>query len=295
MIRKTSVDTAEEPCEDSFVSYELARKQSWGFFDDVADSDWRRYQQRARDEPWYNPRKINNTALWLMLNVDPIFTCPHLRRVGGRGDGPKWTCDPHRLLNQPDCLIYSVGSKGVYVFEDGLIKMMGDKKKHCEIHVFDPDPRYSRHGDPEQKNIHYHAWGLKGAHDLVDPSKKNKQFANMTFLSIFDIMTRLGHTDRTVDVFKIDCEGCEVTSHQDWLSESVDIRQILLETHFGLKDTNVTAFFDRFLNRGFLPFSKEANTHPGARPTGQLFEWGFVRLHTDFLGPRSGGNVQAYG
>ena len=81
---------------------------------------------------------------------------------------------------------------------------------------------------------------------------------------------------------------------KDWLNPLVvDIRQILIETYnINKLRTYVTAseFFDQFLDQGFVPFSKEANTHPKAKPAGQLFEWGFVRLHLDFL-RRSGANI----
>jgi Methyltransferase domain len=264
--------------------YGLAYKQSLGYFDDITEVHWKLYQERAKNEPMYlhpnpDPTKME-TAAWLVQNVDPIFTCAHIRRVGGRGDGPKWTCDPHRLLKQPNCLVYSIGSSGDYAFEDGLVRTLGT---HCEIHVFDPDPSYGRENDPEKKNIHYHPWGLKGEND-TDPGIANAESKDLTFYSLPQIMEKLGHTGRRLDVFKIDCEGCEVTSSVDWLSETVDIRQILVETHFGLYTTNVTAFFERFLDRGFVPFSKEANTHPKAKPTGQLFEWGFLRLDRGFLG-----------
>lgn len=267
------------------VTCELARVQSLGFFDDIADVDWQRHQQRARTEQLYldpNPETTPDPkrgAQWLMENVDPLFTCPNIRRVGGRGDGPKWTCDPHRLMKQPECLVYSIGSFGVYLFEDGLYNMYG---KHCEIHVFDPNPDYERIGDAKNKNIHYHAWGLKGTTGS-DPSEKTF-FKGMKFLTIFEMMDQLGHTGRTIDIFKIDCEGCEVDTQVDWLSDTVDIRQILIETHFDLSTVKVTTFFDRFLERGFVPFSKEANTHPFARPVGCVFEWGFLRLHPNFLG-----------
>jgi Methyltransferase domain len=284
--RKATVANKSVSCA-SESSYELAYKQSLGYFDDISDDHWKRYQQRARTEPIYldpnpDPAKMQ-TALWLLRNVDPIFTCPHLRRVGGRGDGPKWTCDPHRLLKQPNCLVYSIGSKGLYLFEDGLVGALG---KHCEIHVFDPDPRYGRKGDPEKKNIHYHPWGLKGESD-EDPGITSEEFKGLIFYSLPQIMDKLGHTGRRLDVFKIDCEGCEASSSVDWLAESMDIRQILIETHFALSRTNVTAFFERFLDQGFVPFSKEANTHPGAKPPGQLFEWGFLRLERDFLGRKT--------
>jgi Methyltransferase domain len=264
-----------------------AYEQSFGYFDDVTEVHWKLYQQRARNEPMYlepNPDPATMpTAAWLVQNVDPIFTCAHIRRVGGQGDGPKWTCDPHRLLKQPNCLVYSFGSSGDYAFEDGLVKALGT---HCEIHVFDPDPSYGRKNDAEKKNIHYHPWGLKGEGD-EDPAASNTMFKGQIFYSLPQLMDKLGHIGRRLDVFKIDCEGCEVTSSVDWLSETVDIRQILVETHFDLSATNVTAYFERFLDRGFVPFSKEANTHPTAMPTGQLFEWGFLRLDRDFLGRKA--------
>jgi hypothetical protein len=34
-------------------------------------------------------------------------------------------------------------------------------------------------------------------------------------------------------------------------------------------------------------FAKEANTWPGIYPPGEYFEWGWVRLHPDFLHRKS--------
>ena len=140
-------------------NYGLAYRESLGFFDDISDAQWRLYQDRARSESLFqrpdNPEQgvESSVALWMLNNVDPIFTCPHPRRVGGRGDGPKWICDPHRLRQHAmkDCLVYSVGSAGKYEFEDGLVQLVGDR--HCEIHVFDPNPAFARPGDVEQRNM----------------------------------------------------------------------------------------------------------------------------------------------
>lgn len=268
--------------------YELAKHESFGFFDDIEESSWKLYQERARSDTIYkNPDDPNagvdqSGTMWQMFNVDPIFTCPHLFRVGGRGDGPKWTCDPHRLTKQPDCLIYSVGSAGVYLFEDGIVDMQRKQQqpKHCEIHVFDPNPKFERPNDKETKNIHYHAWGLKSSYEAGTGN-----MGNLTFMSLPETLETLGHVGRRIDIFKIDCEGCEWFSFKDWLDPSVDIRQILIETHLAERRQYATPsqFFDRFLDRGFVPFSKETNTHPGATPLGELVEWGFVRFHPDFL------------
>ena len=279
-------------------SYELATTESFGFWNDLDDTTWRLHQHRARTEATYfqpdqpNAGSNENVPLWLLNNVDPVFTCPHLRRVGGRGDGPKWTCDPHRLVHQPDCLIYSIGSKGIYSFEDGLVDLLkgydptsessssSSWLPNCEIHVFDPDPKYARANDPERRNIHYHAIGLKSSYQ---PFKGGKFPETFEFLSLPDILKRLGHEHRRIDIFKIDCEGCEWTSYQDWLDPTkVDIRQILVETH-GLPSESPNAYFDRFAEMGFVLFSKEANTHPWAKPFGTYFEWGYIRLHRNFL------------
>jgi hypothetical protein len=137
--------------------FHLAYRESLGFFDDISESHWKLQQQRARSDGLFQnpdapePTESSSIALWMLNNVDPIFTCPHMHRVGGRGDGPKWVCDPHRLRQQTDCLVYSIGSAGNYMFEDGLVAIVGHK--HCEFHVFDPNPSYARNGDAEANNM----------------------------------------------------------------------------------------------------------------------------------------------
>jgi Methyltransferase domain len=274
--------------------YELAQIESFGFFDDIDEDTWRNHQYRARYEPIYysmeNPNKYStNVAKWLLNNVDPIFTCPNLRRVGGRGDGPKWTCDPHRLIEKDDCLIYSIGSKGIYLFEDGINNVLRDihaKQNtatasspwlpNCEIHVFDPNPKYARTNDAQMNNIHYHAIGLKSSYERSGFGKFLNRFE---FLSLPEIQQRLNHTHRRIDVFKIDCEGCEWSTYLDWLQPNIDIRQILIETH-SLKCTP-NIFFDRFFDMGYVLYSKEANTHPNSKD--ECYEWGFLKLHPNFL------------
>ena len=167
------------------------------------------------------------------------------------------------------------------MFEDGLYELLqdDDHHNHCEIHVFDPDPRYARPDDPVTKNIHYHAWGLKSSY------ASTPEWGGFEFLTIQETLQRLNHTSRRIDIFKIDCEGCEWSSYRDWLDPNIaDIRNILIETHMMKQGIQTgSQFFESFLDRGFVPYSKEANTHPAA-PPGRLFEWGFIRLHPDFLG-----------
>ena len=128
----------------------------------------------------------------------------HKIRVGGHGDGPKWICNPHRLSASKDCLIYSIGSAGVYTWEDALVHMLS---KHCEIHVFDTSKKYARPNDPDKRNIHYHNWGLKSSYADGKSSFYNKNEAHV--LKTFpETLKELGHESRHIDILKIDCEGC---------------------------------------------------------------------------------------
>ena len=139
------------------TSFDLAYRESLGLFEHVDQIDWMLSKEQFHSDSIFmlplgeDPKSDGKTALWMFDNVDPMFACPHARRVGGRGDGPKWVCNPHRLRSVPDCLVYSVGSANNYMFEDGLNDIVGTG--HCEIHVFDPNPQYERPHDAEQKNM----------------------------------------------------------------------------------------------------------------------------------------------
>jgi Methyltransferase domain len=196
----------------------------------------------------------------------------------------------------PLCLVYSIGSNGNYFWEDNLFKFVGGD---CEIHIFDPDP-FDRPGMSKIKNMHFHQWGLGSSYSnqsqsrkLVRRRRKNgdkpytKREQKKTYYSFQEIRKILGHENCTIDIFKIDCEGCEWHSYEDWIT--ADIRQLLIETHelpmpggkkptaFGvLPAISASAVFDTFHDHGFVLFSKEVNTMNG---NGFSSEWSFLKLH----------------
>lgn len=239
---------------DSRSNFQLAFDQSLGFFDDLPEEDWKIHQGWARRQGSHRyvaqpNRQYGKPALWYYNNYNPIFNCPHAKRVSGIGDGPKWMCDPHRLVRQaerrkaaglpgPHCLIYSVGSNGNYEFEDGmylLLSLMLAFTRYCnacdihalacstivlnfgilhtckglnrlvgnvcETHIFDYSNNYNREENAD-KNMHFHQIGLQG-------TQQDRHARTGEFLSFPDILKRLGHENRTIDIFKIDCEGCE--------------------------------------------------------------------------------------
>jgi hypothetical protein len=208
-----------------------AYKQSFGLFDDISEPMWNRMRDTARKTGWYtNPTnplwKVESETFWLGNNLYPNFHCPHIERVGG-GEGTKFLCYPHRLIHRDEedenenknnkkdggCLIYSVGCAGDFNFEDAMsIKY----NKECEIHVFDPAD-WTRKNDIESKNIHYHPWGLVSTYDKKSKSVVWPKGRGGGFKTFQESIELLGHQDRIIDIFKIDCEGCEWSTHKDWI------------------------------------------------------------------------------
>ncbi|CAB9513511.1 Pfam:DUF672 [Seminavis robusta] len=243
--------------------FQLASYQSYGFFDDISSEDWKLHQQRFQTHKDHmNDRRPDPTsnelpAMYYMSHYDPLFTCPHERRLGGLGDGPKWTCDPHRLervarerkektqagaqtsnkQQQANCLIYSIGSAGKYEWEEALAKSLMKEgqttlQTNCEIHVFDYSKDYTKSGHSSELNIHFHQWGLKSSYDDSLPKAWNIPPKDLERLyTLPEMMAKLGHTHHTIDVLKIDCEFCEWFTYKDWLKPELKILQLLIEVH----------------------------------------------------------------
>jgi Methyltransferase domain len=323
------------------TSFQLAYNHSYGYFQDIPDAEWERYyrqpalQSRHYRYPQDHDRYTNNqSASWIFSNWDPYFVCPHVRKIGGLGGGPKWVCDIDRLQKQIEqrrttnsssnefwfpsksfngnsvdkvakisqkntmlrCLVYSIGSNGNYIWEDALFDVLGND---CEIHIFDPDP-FDRPGMAIKKNMHFHQWGLGSSYSMEwmdhqrrpkNKKKRGQLKQNKTYYSFQEIQKRLGHENSTIDLFKIDCEGCEWHTYKDWIK--ADLRQILIETHelptslhekrtiFGvLPAESASEVFDTFYNNGFVLFFKEVNTMKGY---GFSSEWSFLKLNGDFF------------
>lgn len=211
---------------------------------------------QSKTSQWPLPKPM--PSFFYSINFDPIFTCPHILRLGGAGDGPKWTCDPHRLqrvakerralatnvLNttkltkisilkedqpqpqaQTNCLIYSVGCAGIYKWEEALARSLmepGQQRQNlCEIHVFDFTKDYTVQGHVENFKIHFHPWGLKSTYDNTLDSSVLKPPDTAIMLTLPDMMKRVGHTDHVIDIFKVDCEFCGALASGRFLALSL--------------------------------------------------------------------------
>ena len=170
---------------------------------------------------------------WYQNNVEPAVTRAREERVGPAGEGGKWLCDPNRLRARgADCLICSVGSFDDFSFEEAITR---DVSSAREIHAFDhtvSNPRNKPCG------VHFHPWGLGGAREPDGSDLKG----------LADIVVALGHKGRTIDVLKIDCEGCEWSTYGSWFDADVRVDEMLVEIHAGTIDSNLNEIHQSWLS-----------------------------------------------
>lgn len=268
------------------TEFKLAYEQSYGFFDDMSEREWN-MQRVISNNMSHHPSNVDpflqkeNPAEWYQGNWNPDFSCLFRQAVGGPGDGLKWVCDPHRL-NKDGCLVYSVGSAGNFDFEVGLNRIA----PMCEIHTFDPaDHTKDLKKYNAERFVHLHQWGLKPSYNTFENvtdtfySNHFKGALNgQEMKTLKETMMELGHDARKIDVFKIDCEGCEWKTYKDWTNGSIFIQQILVEVH----DTPLVSnyMFNELHDEGYVIFNKEPNIQFGG---GRCVEYSFLKLNKDYF------------
>jgi hypothetical protein len=194
---------------------------------------------------------------------EPEAVCFDEERFGTRerynafGDGPKFVCAVDLIAekNKEDpCLVYSVGSKNQIEFEVAVSNFLG-----CETHTFDPTLKKAFVGD---KYATFHPLGIG-----IDGKQSEYKEFEWTSKGIETIMKELGHLNRTLDILKIDCEGCEYKA-MPVLFEAIaagrlKVNQIQIELH-GILFDRVERFFEAADKAKMRVFHKERN-HWGCR------------------------------
>jgi len=170
----------------------------------------------------------------------------------------KWVCDPHRIA-EDTCLIYSIGSNGTYGFEKEVRSIIS---KDCEVHIFDP---LNFKEEAIKVGARFHNWGI------------GNETESKTFK---ETITTLEHTNKVIDVMKIDCEGCEAEQYSKWLSDwketGVVVRHLLLEVHQA--PHHIEKLFETLQNEGYVIFHKQPNFSNKAKSV----EMAFILLSHDF-------------
>ncbi|KAL3810049.1 hypothetical protein ACHAXA_009462 [Cyclostephanos tholiformis] len=186
---------------------------------------------------------------------EPEATCFHEEHFGASdsgerfdayGDGPKFVCGVDLIAakakdgNADGCLVYSVGSNNDVQFEKAVHTHMG-----CEIHTFNPTLRRPFVGGMYST---FHPWGLG-----TDGGNEGNAVSGVDTLirkSFETVINDLGHVNCTIDILKIDCEGCEYAAMPplfDLISSgNARVNQIQIELH-APRDNNAQMMYDFFL------------------------------------------------
>lgn len=263
--------------------FALAHSESLGFFPDIAENDWRRIKAKTRSMQPERVAKAGKIEMgcWFQNHFEPDFAWRHERRIGKRGDGGKWTCDPHLIQEQKRCLVYSIGSNGDPTFEQAVLEEIGS---HCEVHTFD----FDNFTDIVQgAGSTYHQWGLSNETGTVPHPKRRGETAQMKTLA--DTVKLLGHEGRVIDLFKIDCEGCEWTTVSSWFEADRTLRQVLIELHSTIPGGDVLLpqtpnFFRTMYDNGYVVTHKEPNIMFWDPPNKiKALEYVFLKLHPSFF------------
>ncbi|CAJ1953932.1 unnamed protein product [Cylindrotheca closterium] len=175
------------------------------------------------------------------------------------GDGPKFVCGVDLIGNKnaknpkDECLVYSIGSDNDIEFEKAVHDFLG-----CETHTFDPTLKTAFKGDAYST---FHPWGI-GVDGETVRAVYNKRKTNFVTKSLGAIVAELGHNDRTIDIFKIDCERCEYEAMPAFFdliaAKKIRVNQIQIELHLQSYDA-VAKLFMAADRAGMRIFHKERN------------------------------------
>jgi len=277
-----------------------ARTQSYGLFPDLPESQW--YNQKEHTRQIRKDEERKHHGLHLIPNQKRTwptdFDCPMEQVVGGGGlfhrGGGITVCNPQGIRSAShsrdtsgrqvgDCLVYSSYNHPTDLkFETALLDVIGP----CEIHVFNPyGLRKDNGGDFPMNtlvgmNTHLHLWGFeKSGSKLLDPKAPDIK-------SLQDTVQVLGHGNRTVDLFVLDCGGCELDIVEDWFDRSwfvnnqrngVDLMQVIVKVH-SARHKIMDNFFNTILRNGYVTYFK------GKKERGGGSRWyGFLKLSPDYF------------
>jgi hypothetical protein len=271
---------------DDSCLYSLAESDGW--FCEY-DTDWKR---RKRVHQFQDKRNRNDESLsgFFEKNWEPTLHCAFEQRFGNAGEGGKWVCDIDNIEKHNYIpLIYSLGSNGDFSFERALKKVLPP----AEIHTFDTGNYTCPAGICK---FHQTTVG-----DTTIGGTK----------SLKAIIEELGHTQRRIDILKVDIEGNEYMLFEEYFQPSQDtnsnsnnkpnekklpyIRQILIEIHLinGAGDESAGrahALFELLRSNNYAIFHKEIHSVDSNGTS----EYGFIRLNRVFFHSRQRGQNNSF-
>lgn len=178
-----------------------------------------------------SPQKVPRNKKWEERSfcVDDLLT-----RTTGRSNSKLPVNDgggySEEAPSSSRCLIYSVGLFDNWNFESTAAELFG-----CDVHAFDPTMDKPS-GTVLAPGVTFHQWGLQadGTNMSATHGADYRPIDPERLLTLPEIMYRLGHGGRKIDLLVMDCEGCEwgVLRQVMCSSNSQLINQLSVEFHF---------------------------------------------------------------
>ena len=160
--------------------------------------------KKNRAEQWpssMGPEATLKSSLAIQ-GIMPIMSCNSQPRFGSLEDGGKTLCNVEQLLGGPDCIVYSIGVAKTCEFEWDLQAEM----PNCRIDLFDANREsmeWFKKSRCANSSMRFHNWAVGGGSNVSKPA-----FGHPAY-SFQEIMEKLGHQGRVINVLKMDIEGYE--------------------------------------------------------------------------------------
>jgi len=204
-------------------------------------------------ETFPNPAKW---AKWILWDFFPAsFNCPYeTERIGVLGDGGKWVCGLSRLVNKPNCVIYSAGISTESSFEAELVR-----RTKCQVFGFDFSvdkfgPEVEDFA-PIRAQTKFFKYGISG---------KDQPEANPPMRTLQSLMKEHGHA--FIDILKVDIEGAEfdtltsMMQHYKEQNKPLPFGQLQLEIHANeISFAKFLKWWEDLEEAGLRPFWTEPN------------------------------------
>jgi len=152
-----------------------------------------------------------------------------------------WTPDLEK-----GCLVYSFGVDDNWKFDEEMQRM-----EQCKVFAFDPN-MYDEEEGVKESGVDFRKIGIgnKNADDVLQPGKRDYKYRSrfgdgkldkirtQPMRTLWGLMRELGHTDRIIDVVKIDREGPRKAYEPAVLRNLLEdgtyacVRHLVFELHF---------------------------------------------------------------
>ena len=174
--------------------------------------------------------------------------CHQNLRFGNIRDGGWNVCNDPKYTPKPPCIIYSFGINNDFSFDDAVSEIYG-----CNVYSFDPSMNKTNH--KHSAKVWFYNVGIAGK-DYTNNLKWDLR-------TLASIMEMLGHTNRKIDILKMDVESSEWPLLSHVLNTNIldNVGQLYLEFHNGTSIERLQLIKGLY-DRGFRTFWSHMNPLP---------------------------------